>query len=55
MSGAWTNDDLDRLSPQQIRALTRAGELDHLLRGEEPTQEQADYEKLRTLLEAEEG
>lgn len=55
MSGAWTEADLDRLSPEQIRALTNAGELDGLLRGEAPSQAEADRLKLDSLLKDEDG
>jgi hypothetical protein len=44
-SPLWTSADLDRMTPEQVRALTERGELDHLLAGHEPTQADADARK----------
>jgi hypothetical protein len=38
----WTSADLDRMTPGQIKRLTERGELNHLLAGNELTQQEAD-------------
>jgi hypothetical protein len=47
----WTEADLDGMTPEQIRKLTEAGELQHLLAGNELPQDQADALKLLHLRE----
>ena len=38
----WTSKDLESMTPEQIRRLTSAGQLKHILAGNELPQEEAD-------------